>query len=398
MNDSKIYIKNTFEILRRYKIVIFFSLVICTGLSLETTRWLKKKYKASFVINVYSKYFANPLVNEVIRGEYSIPQMRFTIDSMVKEALDDEYIDSIGYEYSFYANNMNKKQLTWARSFLRERFKLFSTGGQSYQVDFFGRDPITALEISQKTLKHVKNYFVQTRIMTIENVKKIVMKRIESMNVGQKIEKDGPANPLASMSPDVLQGELKKVNNEIIALKKQFNGEHPSVLKLEKRKVQLENWLSDYKPEKSNSNEDLSLSIMNVDDKDIALNLSSRLYIKFNDINMALALEKQNLPSYIGVIKRPNLPLYPIWPKKRIFASVGLLMGLMIAFIYILYHEVMSETQVEAIELIAEELGTEFLGTVSLNQTLALNPPRDHTIYASGPRKKADTLIDNNTH
>src|SRR5690606_18403430 len=99
-----------------------------------------------------------PLISEVIPDVYSIPEMRFAIDSMVKEAMSDEYIDSIGREFNIYSGTEDEREMTRERQFLRDRFSSYSTGGQSYQISFSYNDPYIAKAIAEKTLAKIKDH------------------------------------------------------------------------------------------------------------------------------------------------------------------------------------------------------------------------------------------------
>jgi uncharacterized protein involved in exopolysaccharide biosynthesis len=91
MNASdKVMIKDLLLIANRYKWKAAMIVILALGFSIQLTNWMTKQYKSSFEINVYSKYFKNPLISEIIPGVYNVPEMRFTIDSMVKESISDE--------------------------------------------------------------------------------------------------------------------------------------------------------------------------------------------------------------------------------------------------------------------------------------------------------------------
>ena len=98
MKSDKVMIYDVLKTLLKYKMPILIIMVLTLGFSIQLTNWLEKKYKSQFEINVYSKYFQNPLISEIIPGVYNIPEMRFTIDSMVKEAISDDFLDQIANE------------------------------------------------------------------------------------------------------------------------------------------------------------------------------------------------------------------------------------------------------------------------------------------------------------
>ena len=107
--------------------------------------------------------------------------MTDTINSMVREVMSDEYIDELGIEYKFYSDLRSSEELTTygdryqrarERMFLRERFKYYSTGVQSYKVLFSGKDPLITLEVTKKVLERIKTTFV-SKIMYMKTLPKL---------------------------------------------------------------------------------------------------------------------------------------------------------------------------------------------------------------------------------
>ena len=95
MNKEKVYIREFLATLWRYKAAIIIIMVISTSFFIGLSFKLKKKYQADFSINVYSKYFNNPLTNQSIGGVYQVPEMRATINAMIHEALNNEFYDEL---------------------------------------------------------------------------------------------------------------------------------------------------------------------------------------------------------------------------------------------------------------------------------------------------------------
>jgi LPS O-antigen subunit length determinant protein (WzzB/FepE family) len=362
MNNDKIFIRDLVNIILKYFWKMAIIVVLCLAFSITLTQVMKKKYQADFEINVYSKYFQNPLISGIIPSVYNVPEMRFTIDSMVKEAISDEFIDKIGTEYNIYSDTKDASQMAKEREFLRNRFNYFSTGGQSYKVRFVASDPFIAKEIATKTLDLVKSHFIQTRINTIEMVKGIMVKRLTSFNATDNVNRKGADKALVSKSPDVLNAELSKINNSIAALKKQYKENHPKILTLKEKRYTIKSWLKEFEDEGFNDTVDASLTLNS--NKEVSAKISSAFYTKYHDFNIALDIEKRSLETYIGIIKKPNLPTEPIYPKKRLFASVGFLLGLVFAFIYVFFKEIMTPTRSEAISLCAVKFDAVDLGTM----------------------------------
>lgn len=371
---EKIYVRDFLSLLVFYKkplAIIMVASILCL---VQLSFILPKTYRSEFELNIYSKYFKNALISEVIPGMNSIAEMTQTTDSMVKETLNDEFIDSIGKEFKIYSTNQTPQLLSKEREQLRNRFEMFSTGGQSYHVSFSHGDPIVTFEVTKKVMDAVRATFINTRIETIENAKKTIQQKLESVNVTKQITEDSiSANALASKNPSVLRSEIMKINSDLDALKMQFNVHHPRIVKLEQRKATIENWLREVEDDSAKAavkeNEDGSKEysdapLLMAGDREISQNIAAKLYTKFNDINVALDIERKSLPGYIGVIVAPQVPSSPLFPKKRLFASLGFMIGLIFCFGYVFYNEIMQLSPSERARLMAKELKGEYFGTL----------------------------------
>jgi capsular polysaccharide biosynthesis protein len=367
MKDEKVIIRDILSTLWRYKVAIAMIFVMTLGFTFTLTKVMKKKYKSEFEINVYSKYFKNALISDIIPGVYQIPEMRFTIDSMVKEAISDDYIDQLAIDYNFYDVESDELSLAKNRQFLKDRFSLYSTGGQSYKVSFTDSDPYVAKKVSDETLERVKMQFINSRIQTIEMVKQMMFQRLQALNASQKITNKGEEKALASKSPDVLMAQLSKIDANLSALSKQYNTSHPKIQELLTRRATIKIWLEEFdnSPEASADMASLTMPA----DKLISGQITSKFYTKYHDFTMALDIEKKSLESYIGIIQRPQLPIYPIWPKKRLFAAVGFLLAMIFSFLYVFIKEVMMPSRKELLAQEAKQLGCDFLGTIKVGKT-----------------------------
>lgn len=362
MNSDKVFIRDLFQIILKNKKRILIICGLAIAFSVQLTFWIEKQYTSTFEINVYSKYFQNPLISEVIPDVYNIPEMRFAIDSMVKEAMSDQFIDSIGRDFNIYSITEDERQLSKERQLLRDRFSSFSTGGQSYQISFSYKDPYIAKSIAEKTLANIKGHIIDKRIKTIEMIKEIMVKRLNSFSATQKLNQKGGEKVLASKSPEALRDELQKIDNNLSALSKQYSANHPVMLNLLERKETVSSWLKEFNFKSDKDNIDITFGM--TPDKIVNEQLSSKFYTKYHDFNIALDIERRSLESYIGLIRIPQLPTAPIWPKKRLFASLGLILGLVISFIAVFTHEVLLPSREEKLIAEARVLGTMVLGTL----------------------------------
>ncbi len=361
MSADKVFIRDVTQALVRYKIAIAAICLCSIAFFVQLTFWIEKQYVSTFEINVYSKYFQSPLIAGIIPDTFNIPEMRFAIDSMVKEAISDDVVDQIGRRYQFYSETKDEREIARQRQQLRDRFSYFSTGGQSYQISFSSSDPYIAKKVAEDVLKIVNTHIISKRINTIELVKEVMINKLNSFNASQSFSSRGSEKALASKSPEVLKEELIKLNTNIEALGTQLKDTHPRILALRERRQTILNWLKEFDLKDISTKVDTQ-PVAFQHNKVVSEQLSSKFYAKYHDFNIALDIEKRSVEGYIGIIKSPQLPVSPQWPKKRLFASLGFLLGLVFAFIYVYIKEALRPVRHEKAMAEVARLDTIYLG------------------------------------
>jgi len=231
----------------------------------------------------------------------------------------------------------------------------------------------------------VNTHIINKRINTIELVKDVMINKLNSFNASQSFSSTGSEKALASKSPEVLKDELVKLNSNIDALSTQLSGSHPKIKALKERRDVILSWLKEY------DLTDLSKKVVNQPlqmkhDRVVTEQLSSKFYAKYHDFNIALDIEKRSVDGYIGIIKKPQLPVEAQWPKKRLFASLGFVVGLIFAFIYVYLKEVMTPNRTEKYLAEVQRLNSVNLGAL---------PVLGDKVFKSGikPKKIAFTRL-----
>lgn len=379
--NKNIFIRNFLELIKRNALKMFFITALSVATMIGVSQMIPKTYRAEFEINIYSKYFKNALISEVISGMNSGGEMTETVDSMIKEVINDELIDEIGKTFNIYSKGLTNYELSAERAELREKFELYSTGGQSYRVTFKNSDPQIAFNVASLVLNRIRNYFINSRLETIEIAKKIILKRLESATVTRQISaSDISSNALASKNESLLKSQLSRIDNDINALKMQFNTNHPRIIKLNHKRATIANWLKESSEtiEKNQkmvaleSKEFSDAPIVGMNDSDLSKNLTAKLFSKFNDINIALDIEKRSVSSYIAVIETPQLPTSPLFPKKSLFGATGLVIGIILSMLYLLFKDVLFLKAPEKSMVLAHEIEGEYLGFIPFVSELHL--------------------------
>lgn len=365
---EKIYIKEFIQLLNRYMkpIAIIVGVTLLCFINLSFI--LPKSYKSEFELNIYPKYFYNALISDIVPGINSTPEMTQTVAAMVKEVMNDNFVDNIGSIYKIYKKNMTQYELSRARADLRERFELFSSGGNTYHIAFIYNDPAITLAVTNDVMTAVRKHFINTRLSTIEFAQATIAKKLDSANASKQFGDADNGSPLITKNPAILEAEVNKIDQEISSLKSQFNAKHPRIVKLQQKKNTIEDYLKEIGGSKAVIDDDADQAegkyapVLMANDKETSKSITSKLYSNFNNINMALDIERESISSYIAVTEAPQFPTSPLFPKKRIFASLGLILGLVFSFLYILYKEVLNAAPTEKAKATAENFKGNFFG------------------------------------
>lgn len=363
---EKVYIKDFLNLLKRY----VKPMAIITGVTVlcfvNLSFILPKSYKSEFELNIYPKYFYNAMISDIVPGINSSPEMTQTVAAMVKEVMNDKFIDEIGTSFKIYKPSMTQYELSRARAEMRDRFEMFSVGGNTYHISFIYKDPAVTLAVANKVLDAVRKHFISTRISTIELAQQTILKKLDSANATKQVTDSESGSPLTTKNPTVLLAQLSKIQQEINSLKLQYNSSHPSIVKLEQKKNVIADYLKSTGGDSLDDEDEESgkafAPVLMSNDKETSKSITSKLYSNFNNINIALDIERESISSYIGITEAPQYPTSPLFPKKRLFASLGLLLGLVFCFIYILYKEVLNAAPMEHAKKTAKDFKGNYFG------------------------------------
>jgi LPS O-antigen subunit length determinant protein (WzzB/FepE family) len=362
MKHDQIYFDDIIKLILHSKYKIIATVVITTTIFMAASFVIPKKFKSTAVINVYTKYFKNPLVGQVIAELQNTDEMKNNLQSLISQAVDDEFVDQVAEKYNLYTNDPGKVKRNTEREFLRERFQVMALGHQSFQVAFIYSDPIVAKEIASLTMHRVIDGLVKHRSIMIENIKDSIRKRIEVMAMSQ----DSVTNPLASTKPEVLSRQLVSIRAEIEALKSQYSENHPSVKALKQKEQIVNKWLNVIKSGKEIEDPTLKekdqFPVIGGDSKYALTEINKDLLTKYNYLNIISELENVSMPDYIGIVQHPQIPASPIFPNKMLFTVFGLLIGIVLSALIIVMEEFLLGKGIGVHEKVAKGLGVPYLG------------------------------------
>lgn len=387
--NEQIHFDDLVRIVKNKRNQIIFTVIICTTTFLLASFILPKKYKSFGVLNVYTKYFKNPLVGEVITELQNTDEIKNNLESLIYEAIDDDFINKMAERYNLYQSN-NQIKINAERELLRQKFQITALGHQSFQLGFLHSDPVVAKEVAQAILHEVIGSLVKHRKKQISDIKESIRKRIEVMNFGQ----GKFTNPLASEKPEILARDLIRIRSEIKALRHQFSDTHPQIQELMAKEKIVSKWLanSPLKPGDAEVdptiNERDQMPIISGDSKGAMNEISKDLLIKYNYLNIISELENTDLPDYIGIIQYPQIPPSPIFPNKSLFLIFGLLIGIVLSAIIILFEDYVLGGNIPIQIRISQKLKIAYLGKLPVLNPDDIKINQSEIVDKSGPKKR----------
>lgn len=363
--NEQLHFDDFLKIIKSRRTRILTIVGVSVGLFLFAALVAPKKYKSAAVINVYTKYFKNPLVGQVITELQNTDEIKNNLESLITESIDDQFVDGQAEKHNLYKAEAGKIKRNTERDLLRQRFQITALGHQSFQVAFISSDPQIAKDVAQASLSHIISHLVNHRKKTIESIKESIRKRIEFMAMSQ----DKVTNPLASAKPEVLKRQLVRIRSEKDALRAQYSAEHPSVKALEAKEKIIARWLEDNKKGSSNTtNEDPTINehdqvpILGGDSAYAISEINKDLLTKYNYLNIISELENVDQPDYIGIVQYPQVPASPLFPNKVLFMVFGLLLGIVVSAIMILVEEYLLGNSQPVHQKVATALQVPYLG------------------------------------
>src|SRR6266498_3935771 len=103
--EAALNIEDITRIYSRYGMPIAASALCGSVLFTVISFYLPKKYKTHFVLTIYSKYFQSPLIGDFIPGLSESGEIRSQRESLIRQVLTPEFLDSLGEKYEKYASH-----------------------------------------------------------------------------------------------------------------------------------------------------------------------------------------------------------------------------------------------------------------------------------------------------
>jgi uncharacterized protein involved in exopolysaccharide biosynthesis len=287
---------------------------------------LPNRYKSTFQITIPARYFQNPLIRDVVSEQYDTTEMRLQRESLLKQAIDDDFLDEIGERFHFYRSKPHASA-DLEREELRKHFEIFGLNAATFQVGFIASRPEVSQEVTRKTLSRVTKTLVDHRRKSLLNIRDAIRSRMQAL-------------ALASSNRGQLQQELVRLEAQARELSIQYTERHPKMRELRARQRALRNWLSS-----AESRID-SLDPEALATRDIEPNtreVYADLLKKLNYLEVALGMERTSEANDYAVLQSPSFPTAPLAPHLLNFIAYGLGSGVLLSIFLLLLTEQLNE-------------------------------------------------------
>lgn len=319
-------------------ILVIVGIFAIAGLVLPN--FLKPTYKVSSVISISPSYFQNSLMREFLSEVYDSSELRSQRQSLLNEALDVQFLDQVAEKTYGTVAADNLKLKSENRQALRRSIEVIPLQLSDFQISVTGDNREQALEINQSVLENVLTVLKTKRAETLTGLKQAIETQVHSISPTQPME--------LSENKNVLQAQISELEQQIKSNSAKFSSSHPTLIKQKKllkkyqEQLTLLNAAKTSPAVRSTTN---SISTAAATDDNKRNMLLEDLVRKLNYLNIVLQAENVSRPSYFSIVKTPELPLAPIWPKRSLFLIWFSLAGMLIAASYVLLKEILSSSE-----------------------------------------------------
>jgi hypothetical protein len=351
------------------------------------SNYLPKKYKAHFVLTIYSKYFQSPLIGDFVPGLGESTEMRSQRESLIRQILTPEYLDMLGTKYGIYgADKKNPLAFSWIslvnswsealglsdptskdsklsmeRESLRARIEINATNSTTFNVGFVYSDPVVTLKVTQDIYAQVIQSLLDVRARTLDNVRGAIQNRLAALPVPTAPVAAAPAPALPPSDEQNVQNELTEVRNQLRYLTSQYTDEHPLVMQMRDRERILVSRLGNFSSASSGGGSHRDGVRAAAGSGETGRDMYSDLSKKLSYINIAIDSDRRHQGDYFAMLETPLYPAAPLGPKKALIVLWGIALGLFGSLFVSVIREYFERSTLHASSL-AHQLDVPLLG------------------------------------
>jgi|GEM_PF-2517442 len=320
--------------LKRNRHNVLICIIACTVLSAVAYRVIPKRYKVSSSISLETKYFQVPLVSGFLPDTLDPQELRAQREALIRRALDHKFLSEIAIRYNLLDDPRKASVGPYELELVRKRFEIIPVGSSAFTINLIARDPTQGYQAIQVFFTRLRTLMTEERRTHLLNLHDAIQEQLESLTFGK--ERDGSSVIFAGR-PDLIQYRLRKVKDEIAALKISYNETHPRIAELNRQLSQLEAWSKPATESPVHSGAGDAFSGVKVDDS--AKVLFDDLLTKYRYLEVVIHMDQQNKNQYLTFLSEPHVPPFPIWPRLPVLLAWGIAAGFLVGSGFVFLRE-----------------------------------------------------------
>jgi len=389
-HDEPLNIQEIPHLLSKHRSLILASTLICGGLFTAASVVMPKKYKAHFVLTVYSKYFQSSLIGDFVPELSESGEMRSQRESLIRQVLTPEFLDFLAAKYGIYRTSAPQSEpttfaersyaefrriceasgicshgsidsrLSAERQELISRIEIFDLSNTTFNIAFSYSDPAVTFHVTQDLRAEIIQSLLQVRQHILMTIRDAIERRVNVMAANM------PALPSEGQPPAVLppaEQELKEVRDELRTMTGRYTETHPLIQQLRSRERSLQRDVNMGAGVESEESRDLGKLRVERESSPAMHDIYGDLSRKLNYLNIAIDSDKQHQDDYFATLESPLYPVTPLWPKKGLMVLWGMALGFFGSLFVAAIKEYFERSALHAGAL-AQSLGVPQLGSL----------------------------------
>lgn len=360
MSETVVTVRDVVDHVQRHLQRVILPAIVFGFVGWFISGFIAPRYKSKAVLNIQSSYFRNPLVSELIPEVTDPAELSAQRQSLFRLALDDEFLDSLGRQFNVYKFPPLAPERAEERAEFLKTIEYFAVNPTTFQISGLAASGDDAARMVTRIVEQVTQTLVAERYTSLLRARdaiatqvKFLSRALRELNVGAGV-----------LQPEYLEGELRRVDEQIALLRKRFTETHPEVFRLKGKEAEIRGALERGKRRMADMSDEVS-AFVTPTSKAPVQDIYNDLLKKLSHLNIVLSMEKdrENV-SYLAVLENPTVPLVPFSPKRLLIALGGVVFGLVVGLGRAVYIEYRRHTELTP-ERGAQALGVPMLGELS---------------------------------
>lgn len=341
MNSETIQFQEIVAIGRRHLVKAVICIVVGTAAGIGATYLFEKRYQSRAVLNIPAAYFQVPLVGDLIPNSHDPTEYRAQREALLRVALSTAFLEEMGEKFGYFLYPKGDPYRNVEREYLLKRIEYVGIGSNNYMISVGARTAENSYNLTKMVLEQMIKTLVEERLNRLVRARTAIQGNLSQLKM--EMSRSGLSSAANNNSaPESLEVEEAR----LMALQSQYTEQHPNVVK-QKQKVERlrgEKARRDQKEKASVKDKQPGENSISGSHRAL-LDMHDELLKKLNFLNIVIDMEKSmDTYTYLPIIENPSVPAIATFPKKRVFAGIGLAMGLVVAILLILFLELKKGT------------------------------------------------------